>query len=130
MGFFSGIFGAGSYWDGSNYVANVVNKKFWYNSFIDLDEMRNYGIRVAFQLDPLNIRKNEPQSAKTVVGELVFLFKECRAKEDKAATDSIVKAIIHLLKNHKNELPKGAESFLSLECYHSDILDWKTRTNQ
>ena len=130
MGFFSGIFGTGSYWDGSKYVANVVNNKFWYNSFIDLDEMRNYGIRVAYQLDPLNVRMNEPQSAKTVVGELVFLFKECRAKEDTAAINSIVKAIIHLLEKHKNELPRGAESFLTLECYHKDIWDWKDRSNQ
>ena len=31
MGFFSGIFGSSSDWDGASYVAKVVGKKFWHS---------------------------------------------------------------------------------------------------
>jgi len=130
MGFFSDIFGTRSDWDASKYVGKVVNRRFWHRVFIDYNEMRNNGLRVAYELDPLNTRLAEPQSPKTIVGELIFLFKTCRDKGDTDATNFIVKAIIHLLDNHLEKLPKGAITTLSLECYHGDIWDWQSKKEE
>jgi hypothetical protein len=41
MGFFSGMFGSKSEWDGSRYVENIAGTKFWHEHFIDKDEMKN-----------------------------------------------------------------------------------------
>ncbi len=124
MGFFSGIFGSRSKWDALAYVGNIVGRKFWYRSFINLDEVRRNGMQVALHLDARNWAMGAPQSPKTMVGELISLFSQFKSKEDEDGVNAVVKAIIHLLENYSIELPAGTQNYLAINCYHQDIWNW------
>jgi len=74
MGFFSGLFGSASEWDGSRYIEKMTGTKFWHERFIDKDEMKRHGQFIAHQIDPLGPRLRA-QSQQTIIGELIFLLK-------------------------------------------------------
>jgi len=109
MGFLSGIFGSGSEWDGAAYVDKISGNKFWHQNFIDKDEMRRFGISIAMEDDPLNSSPRAPQSPKTIVGELIYLFDACLDKEDEAGAKAVARSIKHLLDNHKSRLPQYSD---------------------
>lgn len=123
MGFFSGIFGNSSDWAANNFVTKTVGKKYWHKSFIDLDEMRNYGIHFAFQKMPTNMTLNEGQSQKTIVGEMIFLFKQCQASGDDVGVQAVVMAIVKLLDEHEKLLPKNSREDFITECYNPLLLE-------
>lgn len=118
MGFFSGMFGSKSEWDGSRYVENIAGTKFWHQHFIDKDEMKNYGQMLALELDPLGPRVRE-QSPATIVGELIFLLQVSEMHNDKKGANYVAKAIKDLLENHENLLPKFSRMKFVAEGYLS-----------
>jgi hypothetical protein len=111
MGFLSGIFGSNSEWDASNYVSKVAGNKFWHESFIDKDLMKDEGQRVASFLDPLGSSRRE-QSPDTIVGELLYLLNVCRSRGDNKGIKAVSLAIKHLMENHHEKLIHNGESYL------------------
>jgi hypothetical protein len=117
MGFLSGIFGGAADWDGANYVAKLSGSKFWHKNFIDKDQMRRAGVAIAVELDPLNMAPREPQSIKTIVGELIYLLETCETQNDKAGARNVARAIQHLLSNNGDGLPVFADMKLITTSY-------------
>ena len=109
MGFLSGIFGSQSEWDGAAYVEKISGNKFWHRNFIDKDEMRRYGISIAMEDDPLNTAPRAPQSPKTIVGELIYLFDTCVEREDDAGAKAVARSIKHFLDNHQSRLSQFSD---------------------
>ena len=123
MGFFSGIFGTTSEWTANNFVSKTVGKKYWHKSFIDLDEMRKYGIQIAFQMMPTSLTLNEGQSQKTIVGEMIFLYKQCEVSGDDVGIRAVINSIAKLLEDHENVLPKSSRAIFTVECYNPLLLE-------
>ena len=92
MGFFSGIFGKNSQWDGSQYIEKKCGQKFWHNSFIDKDEAFKYGQEFAMEVDPLGARKRQPDM-HTLMGELIYYFQICESRDDENALRIIAKVM-------------------------------------
>lgn len=118
MGFFSGLFGTKSEWDGSNYVEEICGEKLWHKNFIDKDEMKRYGQEIALQDDPLGARVRI-QSPLTIVGELIYLLQTCELHDDDMGCIRVSRAIEHLIKNHEDKLHKFASMRLSTTSYSS-----------
>lgn len=92
MGFFSGMFGANSPWDGSKYISKVCGEKFWHAGFIDKDIAIEYGREFARQIDPFGARIR-PQDKHSLIGELICYFQMCEEIGDEKALRFIVKAM-------------------------------------
>ena len=104
MGFFSSMFGSDSEWSGSKYVEFVTGKKFWYEGFIDMDEMREHGVATAMKDDPIRSTRQMKQSPQTIVGELIYLLETCEVKRDEKGCKAVSTAIQHLLKENSEQL--------------------------
>jgi hypothetical protein len=92
MGFFSGIFGANSAWDGAKYITKVSGQKFWHNGFIDKDNAIQYGKQYARQEDPMGPR-NRAQDKHSLMGELIFYFQIYENSNDEKALKYIAQAM-------------------------------------
>ena len=120
MGFFSGLFGSNSQWDGSRYVEKIAGTKIWHQHFIDKDAMKVYGQRIAHEFDPFGPRLRK-QSIETIVGELIFLLQETKNQNDIEGTKWVVKAINHLLEHYEDRLPAYAQMKFIAEGYLDQV---------
>ena len=99
MGFFSGMFGTNSLWDGSKYIEKVTGQKFWHNGFIDKDNAIEYGRQFAMYIDPKGARRR-PQDVNSLIGELIYYFQLCEGNGDEKALRYIATAMKKLAEDH------------------------------
>ena len=119
MGFFSGMFGTKSQWDGSKYIESKCGVKFWHNGFIDKDNAIEYGRQFAMQLDPGGARRR-PQDVYSLIGELIFYFQLCQSNGDEKA----VRYIARTMKIFTEEYPdKNSLGYFIAETNYLNYLN-------
>ena len=92
MGFFSGMFGKNSPWDGSKYIARISGQNFWHIGFIDKDKAIDYGLEFARTVDPAGARRRS-QDKHSLIGELICYFQMCEEFGDEKALRYIANAM-------------------------------------
>jgi hypothetical protein len=93
-----------SEWDGIRYVETISGTEFWHTCSINKKDMKIYGQKIAFELDPDGPRIRQ-QSASTIVGELIFLLQTTEMADDVKGANYVAIAITSLLENHEKKLP-------------------------
>jgi len=66
--------------------------------------MREYGIAIALEDDPINTPRSAAQSHKTIIGELIYLLEICEMQGDNQGYRYVALAIDHPLNNNKDQL--------------------------
>ena len=102
MGFFSGLFGKASEWDGSRYIEKVSGQKFWHKAFIDKDAAIDYGMRFALEVDMLGPRVRS-QDVFTLMGELIYYFEICEERGDNTALRYIARSMSRYIDDYPDQ---------------------------